>query len=169
MTRNEQRLVLIFLIVAATGLIFLFLNRYRFYYNYIKIALHEGGKSAVTAGDDSTDTGKRNGADDAERGKRAGETSTKAEDGRAAAAGGKSSGGTGGRAAGSGRPSGKVDINNAGLDELMSLPGIGRVTALNIIEYRTRTGGFADVQGLIEVQGIGRKKLDAVLEYVVAE
>jgi competence protein ComEA len=51
----------------------------------------------------------------------------------------------------------------------MSLPGIGRVTALNIIEYRTRKGSFTDVHELIEVQGIGPKKLDAILNYVVAE
>jgi competence ComEA-like helix-hairpin-helix protein len=179
MTRNEQRLVLIFLIVAAAGLIFLFLNRYRFYYNYVKIAFREGEKSAVTVGENSADTGKRNTAYGAARGKTAGDAGGKAEGGKAAAAGGRPSGGTGGRAAGAGLtdrrvagaggPSGKIDINRAGLDELMSLPGIGRVTALNIIEYRTRTGGFSDVRELIEVQGIGPKKLDAVLEYVVAE
>ena len=156
MTRNEQRLVFIFLIVAAAGLLFLFLNRYRFYYNYVKIAFHESDETAVTAGDNSTDTEKRRGAESAERGVQSGEA-------------GAARGDTGGRAGGSKAPAGKIDINHAGVNELMSLPGIGRVTALNIIEYRTRKGGFTDVNELIEVEGIGPKKLEALLNYVVLE
>jgi competence ComEA-like helix-hairpin-helix protein len=179
MTRNEQRIVYIFLIVAAAGLLFLFLNRYRFYYNYVKIAFHESDKPAVTTGDDSTDIGKRNDVDGSERRIQTGETGAETERGETAVAAGLPSertrhgaavhGDAHGRAGGSGGPAGKIDINRAGLDELMSLPGIGRVTALNIIEYRTRKGSFTDVHELIEVQGIGPKKLDAILNYVVAE
>jgi competence ComEA-like helix-hairpin-helix protein len=179
MTRNEQRLVVIFLIVTAAGLLFLFLNRYRFYYNYVKIALHEGEKSGFTGGENSADIGKRKVADGAARGRPDGDAGRKVDGGEETAAGVRSPGVSGGPASGAGEnnrrvsgavaPSGKIDINRAGLDELISLPGIGRVTALNIIEYRTRTGGFKDVMELIEVQGIGRKKLAAVLEHVVVE
>ena len=179
MTRNEQRIAFIFLIVTAAGLLFLFLNRYRFYYNYVKIAFHKSDTSAVTTGDDSTDTEKRNDAEGPELRIRRGAAGAETESGETAAAAGRPSernrraaadpGDAHGLAGGFGGPAGKIDINRAGLDELMSLPGIGRVTALNIIEYRTRKGSFADVHELIEVQGIGPKKLDAILNYVVAE
>jgi competence ComEA-like helix-hairpin-helix protein len=179
MTRNEQRLVFIFLIVAAAGLLFLFLNRYRFYYNYVKIAFHESERTAVTADENSTDTGRRKDSEPAEHGARSGEASAKTGSGEASSASGPPPertghgvvvrGETGGRAGVSGAPEGKIDINRAGVNELMSLPGIGRVTALNIIEYRTRKGGFTDVRELIEVQGIGPKKLEALLDCVVVE
>ena len=49
---------------------------------------------------------------------------------------------------------GLVNINTAGIDELMSLPGIGRVKAEAIIEYRTRNGPFEDIKDIMHVSGI---------------
>lgn len=61
----------------------------------------------------------------------------------------------------------KVDINHADLEELVGLPGIGRETALKIIEYRSTHGPFKEPGELIEVKGIGEKKLEMLKEYIM--
>lgn len=62
-----------------------------------------------------------------------------------------------------------VDLNSAGLDTLTGLPGVGPVTAANIIDYRARSGGFRSVDQLLEVRGIGAKKLEILKDYVIIE
>lgn len=52
-----------------------------------------------------------------------------------------------------------LNINNATEEELMTLPGINRNTAQNIIEYRCRIGGFKKVEDLALVSGVGAAKL----------
>ena len=52
-----------------------------------------------------------------------------------------------------------VNINSAGIDELTTLPGIGESTAEAIIKYRNEIGFFKSVDELLEVSGIGEKKL----------
>jgi len=52
-----------------------------------------------------------------------------------------------------------VNINRAGFDELVGLPGIGPVTAWRIINYRKRYSGFSRVKALKKVRGIGDKTL----------
>jgi comEA protein len=56
--------------------------------------------------------------------------------------------------------SGMVDLNQAGLSELMSLPGIGEVKAKAILEYRDKVGLFQSVDELLQVKGIGEKSLE---------
>lgn len=53
-----------------------------------------------------------------------------------------------------------ININRAGFDELVSLPGIGPVTAWRIILYRQRYVGFSRVKALTRIQGIGEKTLE---------
>lgn len=62
-----------------------------------------------------------------------------------------------------------VNINQAGLEELMSLPGIGEVLAGRILEYRETYGSFHSVQELTKVEGIGEKKLMKLLDYITVE
>lgn len=52
-------------------------------------------------------------------------------------------------------PGGQVDINTATADQLEGIPGVGPVLAQRIIAYRDQNGGFASVEQLTEVSGIG--------------
>ena len=53
-----------------------------------------------------------------------------------------------------------VNINTAGIGELVKLPSIGPVTAGRIMRYRTDFGRFNTIEELKNVKGIGSKTLD---------
>lgn len=61
---------------------------------------------------------------------------------------------------------GPVNINTADASELDRLPGVGPATAAKILEYRKAHGGFASVDELMAVKGIGPKKLEAMRNFV---
>lgn len=50
--------------------------------------------------------------------------------------------------------SGKVNINQADVAELMTLPGIGQVKANAIIEYRETNGRFTSIADIKKISGI---------------
>jgi|SoiMethySBSTD1v2_1073268.scaffolds.fasta_scaffold1930088_1 competence protein ComEA len=52
-----------------------------------------------------------------------------------------------------------VDVNTAGVEELMSVPGIGASLAQRIVEFREKNGPYATIEDLLKVQGIGEKSL----------
>jgi competence protein ComEA len=54
-----------------------------------------------------------------------------------------------------GAPAAKVRLNSATLDELDELPGVGPVTAQQILDYREANGAFRSVDELDAVPGIG--------------
>ncbi len=60
----------------------------------------------------------------------------------------------------------KIDINRATVQELQSLPGIGRVTAENIVSLREKNGRFERVDDLLKVKGIGKAKLSKIYNFV---
>ena len=62
--------------------------------------------------------------------------------------------------------SGKVSLNTATLDELMTLPGIGESKAQAIIEYREEVGAFQNIEELKEVSGIGDTIFDQIKENI---
>jgi len=75
-----------------------------------------------------------------------------------------------GKAVGTGRISGlkslslgiPIGINSASVEDLEALPGIGEKLALRIVAYRSKSGGFRDADQLLNVKGMGEKKLALV-------
>ncbi len=59
-----------------------------------------------------------------------------------------------------------IDINLATVEELMLIDGIGTVTAEKIISYRNMYGYYTDYRQLLNIDGIGEKKLTHIMEHV---
>lgn len=63
---------------------------------------------------------------------------------------------------------GKVNINTAGKEQLMTLKYIGEEYAQRIIEYRTNQK-FENPEDILKVKGIGQKTFDANKEIIVVK
>ncbi|RME78104.1 MAG: ComEA family DNA-binding protein, partial [Chloroflexi bacterium] len=61
---------------------------------------------------------------------------------------------------------GPVNLNTATLEELDTLPGIGPAIARRIIEYREQVGGFASVEEITQVKGIGEATLAKIRDRI---
>jgi len=55
----------------------------------------------------------------------------------------------------------KVDINNAGVEELSTIKGIGKKRAEAIVKYREEHC-FKDVSELVNIKGIGKKIVEKI-------
>lgn len=61
---------------------------------------------------------------------------------------------------------GRLDINKAGISELMTLPGIGSAKAEAIVSYRTEYGDFSDVEDLMNIPGIKEGIFAQIREHI---
>ena len=62
---------------------------------------------------------------------------------------------------------GKVSINTADSEELQKIPGVGPVTAENIISYRESNGSFKSIDDIKNVSGIGEKTFEKMKSTIV--
>jgi len=62
---------------------------------------------------------------------------------------------------------GPIDINTASKELLVTLPGIGEVTAERIILYRDEKGSFSTVEELRNIKGISKRKLETIKPLII--
>lgn len=67
------------------------------------------------------------------------------------------------------RPMGEVRVNTAGVEELCTLKGVGQATAEAMIAERETNGSFYFAEDLLNVKGIGEKKLAGFIEQIRLE
>ncbi len=72
-------------------------------------------------------------------------------------------------AAESGKTVVKVNLNQATLKELQTLPGIGKVTAERILEYREQKQSFASADEIMAVKGVGKKTFAKIQDLIYVE
>ena len=59
-----------------------------------------------------------------------------------------------------------ININTAGLSELMNIEGVGEKTAQKIIDYREANGGFKSIEDIKNVDRIGEKTFEKMKEQI---
>lgn len=59
----------------------------------------------------------------------------------------------------------RININRAGIEELMLLPGIGPKKAKAVTDWRAERGPFSSVDDLVQVRGIGKSTLERLRPY----
>ncbi len=63
----------------------------------------------------------------------------------------------------------KVNINDATLEELVTLDGVGDKVAAKIIAFRKKNGPFQKPEDLMMVKGIGQKMFDKNKDRIVVK
>lgn len=61
---------------------------------------------------------------------------------------------------------GKVNLNTASKEELMTLPGVGEAKASQIIDYREEHGHFREIEELMNISGIKEGLFQKVKDYI---
>jgi competence ComEA-like helix-hairpin-helix protein len=62
----------------------------------------------------------------------------------------------------------RIDVNSADAEDLRAVPGIGPQLAERIVDQREKLGGFADLEELGNIPGIGKKRLAGWAPYLKA-
>ena len=60
----------------------------------------------------------------------------------------------------------RLDINEMSTAQLEAIPGIGEMLAKRIVAYRDANGPFRTLEEVMNVEGIGEKKLDQIASLV---
>ncbi len=62
-----------------------------------------------------------------------------------------------------------IDLNSADSAALVSISGIGTLTAPRIVEYRTRLGGFVRVEQLADVRGMTEQNYERIVQQIFVD
>lgn len=60
----------------------------------------------------------------------------------------------------------KINLNTAGMEELILLSDIGEKKATEIIRYREENGDFSQIEDIMQVSGIGEKTFEEIKEQI---
>lgn len=63
-------------------------------------------------------------------------------------------------------PARVVRINQADVQEISSLPGVGPKIAARIIEYRNKNGPFSKLEDIQNVKGVGKKLIEKIRPFI---
>lgn len=63
----------------------------------------------------------------------------------------------------------KVNINTADEYTIAKLPGVGRLIARRIVEYREKNGKFKKIEDLKKVKGIVNERYEAIKDKVYVD
>ena len=64
------------------------------------------------------------------------------------------------------RKGGKVDLNRASVEELMTLSGIGQSRAEAIVRYREEIGDFQAIEDVMKVSGIKENAFNKIKDNI---
>lgn len=62
-----------------------------------------------------------------------------------------------------------IHLNSASVSELLTLPGLGKKTVENVLEYRKKNGRFKKISDLLNVKGIGKTKFEKIKKRVTID
>ena len=63
-------------------------------------------------------------------------------------------------------PAAPIDLNQATIEQLQQLPGIGPATAKAIVRFREKSGPFRRVEDLLAIRGISKARLEKLRPYL---
>ena len=64
------------------------------------------------------------------------------------------------------KKNGKININKASKEELMTLPGVGESKAERIIQYRKERGAFKKTEEIMNISGIKEGLYNKIKDYI---
>lgn len=62
-----------------------------------------------------------------------------------------------------------IDLNKATFENLTQIPGIGKVLAQRIVDYRKEIGSFDNTEQLLQIKGITYNKLSKIAPYILIQ
>ena len=60
-----------------------------------------------------------------------------------------------------------INVNSAGFNYLCMVPGMNKKIACNILDYRKKHGKFKIFNELLNISGIGEKKIELIKKYMI--